>query len=98
NHSCFAIDIIDSLVQGYLEDLNDDTLEKVISRSMAPTTKGADFQLPQGTHELGHAVPPSEEILELVAALESLPSQTGKFLDPISISVSANKLLASSIV
>ncbi|CAN6567510.1 unnamed protein product [Malus baccata var. baccata] len=70
DHSCFSIDIIDSLAQGYLEDLNDATLEKVISRSMEPTTKGADFKLPHGTHELGHAVPPSEEILELVAALE----------------------------
>ncbi|CAN6677835.1 unnamed protein product [Malus baccata var. baccata] len=73
DHSCFSIDIIDSLAQGYLEDLNDDTLEKVISRSMALTTKGADFKLPHDTHELGHVVPPSEEILELVAALESLP-------------------------
>ncbi|KAM2517627.1 hypothetical protein PS1_032515 [Malus domestica] len=28
DHSCFSIDIIDSLAQGYLEDLNDDALEK----------------------------------------------------------------------
>ncbi|CAN6583765.1 unnamed protein product [Malus baccata var. baccata] len=31
DHSCFSIDIIDSLAQGYLEDLNDDALEKVIT-------------------------------------------------------------------
>ncbi|CAN6704240.1 unnamed protein product [Malus baccata var. baccata] len=33
----------------------------------------------------------------MVAALESLPLQSGKFLDPISISVSANKLLPSVV-
>ncbi|CAN6695177.1 unnamed protein product [Malus baccata var. baccata] len=32
DHSCFSIDIIDSLAQGYLDDLNDDALEKVITR------------------------------------------------------------------
>ncbi|KAM2432112.1 hypothetical protein ACFX1W_019361 [Malus domestica] len=66
DHSCFSIDIIDSLAQGYLEDLNDDALEKVITRGMELTTKGADSKLPHGIHDLGHAVPPSEEVLELV--------------------------------
>ncbi|CAN6695190.1 unnamed protein product [Malus baccata var. baccata] len=97
DHSCFSIDIIDSLAQGYLEDLNDDTLEKVISRSMALTTKGADFKLSHGTHELGHAVPPSEEILELVAALESLPKHGGKSPNFESIPISTNKLLPSIV-
>ncbi|CAN6567577.1 unnamed protein product [Malus baccata var. baccata] len=97
DHSCFFIDIIDSLAQGYLEDLNDDTLEKVISRSMALTTKGTDFKLPHGTHELGHAVPPSEEILELVAALESLPKHGGKSPNFESIPISTNKLLPSIV-
>ncbi|CAN6560268.1 unnamed protein product [Malus baccata var. baccata] len=46
-------------------------------------------------HEDSIAVPPSEDIIEMVAALESLPSQTGKFLDPILSSVSANKMLPS---
>ncbi|KAM2163181.1 hypothetical protein ACFX1Q_040893 [Malus domestica] len=36
-------------------------------------------------------------MIEMVAALESLPLQSGKFLDPISISVSANKLLPSVV-
>ncbi|CAN6695167.1 unnamed protein product [Malus baccata var. baccata] len=97
DHSCLSIDIIDSLAQGYLEDLNDDTLEKVISRSMEPTTKGADVKLPHGTHELGHAVPPSEEILELVAALESLPKHGGKSPNFESIPISTNKLLPSIV-
>ncbi|CAN6716286.1 unnamed protein product [Malus baccata var. baccata] len=97
DHSCFSIDIIDSLAQGYLEDLNDDTLEKVITRSMEPTTKGAYSKLPHDTHEPGHAVPPSEEILELVAALESLPKHGGKSSNFDSIPISTNKLLPSIV-
>ncbi|CAN6557552.1 unnamed protein product [Malus baccata var. baccata] len=97
DHSFFSIDIIDSLAQGYLEDLNDDTLEKVITRSIEPTTKGADFKLTHGTHELGHAVPPSEEILELVAALESLPKHGGKSPNFESVPISTNKLLPSIV-
>ncbi|KAM1999885.1 hypothetical protein ACFX16_007257 [Malus domestica] len=73
DHSCFSIDIIDSLAQGYLEDLNDDALEKVITRGMELTTKGADSSVTHGIHGLGHVVPPSDEVIELVAALESLP-------------------------
>ncbi|CAN6583774.1 unnamed protein product [Malus baccata var. baccata] len=97
DHSCFSIDIIDSLAQGYLEDLNDDMLEKVITRSMELTTKGADFKLPHGTHEPGHVVPPSEEILDLVAALESLPKHGGKSPNFDSILISTNKLLPSIV-
>ncbi|KAM1077548.1 hypothetical protein PS2_024597 [Malus domestica] len=97
DHSCFSIDIIDSLAQGYLEDLNDDALEKVITRGMKLTTKGADSKLPHGIHELGHAVPPSEEVLELVAALDSLPTHDGKFPNRESIPISTNKLLPSIV-
>ncbi|KAM2097168.1 hypothetical protein COP2_019814 [Malus domestica] len=97
DHSCFSIDIIDSLAQGYLEDLNDDTLEKVITRGMELTTKGADSKLPHDIHELGHAVPPSEEVLELVAALDSLPTHDGKFPNRESIPISTNKLLPSIV-
>ncbi|KAM1087706.1 hypothetical protein ACFX2B_013058 [Malus domestica] len=96
-HSCFSVDIIDSLAQGYLEDLNDDALEKVITRGMELTTKGADSKLPHGIHELGHAVPPSEEVLELVAALDSLPTHDGKFPNRESIPISTNKLLPSIV-
>ncbi|CAN6547477.1 unnamed protein product [Malus baccata var. baccata] len=48
-------------------------------------------------HEDSIAVPPSEDIIEMVAALESLPSQTSKFLDPILSSVLANKMLPSVV-
>ncbi|KAM1006504.1 hypothetical protein FF1_003194 [Malus domestica] len=40
DHSCFSIDILDSLAQGYLEELNDDALETVITRGMQLNNKG----------------------------------------------------------
>ncbi|CAN6552358.1 unnamed protein product [Malus baccata var. baccata] len=59
--------------------------------------RGAYFKLPHGTHELGHAVPPSEEILKLVAALESFPKHGGKSPNFESIPISTNKLLPSIV-
>ncbi|CAN6554089.1 unnamed protein product [Malus baccata var. baccata] len=97
DHSCFSIDIIDSLAQGYLDDLNDDALEKVITRGMELTTKGADSSVPHGMHGLGHVVPPNEEIIEVVAALESSPKLDGKYTTRESIPISTNKLLPSII-
>ncbi|CAN6723533.1 unnamed protein product [Malus baccata var. baccata] len=97
DHSCFSIDIIDSLAQGYLDDLNDDALEKVIIRGMELTTKGADSSVPHGMHGLGHAVPPNEDLIEVVAALESSPKLDGKYTTRESIPISTNKLLPSII-
>ncbi|CAN6552297.1 unnamed protein product [Malus baccata var. baccata] len=97
DHSCFSIDIIDSLAQGYLEDLNDDALEKVIARGMEFKTKGADFRVTHGIHESSQAVPPSEELIEVVAALESSPKLNGKYTNRESIPISTNKLLPSII-
>ncbi|CAN6685893.1 unnamed protein product [Malus baccata var. baccata] len=97
DHSCFSIDIIDSLAQGYLDDLNDDALEKVITRGMEFKTKGADSSVPHGMHGLGHAVPPNEEIIEVVAALKSSPKLDGKYTTRESIPISTNKLLPSII-
>ncbi|CAN6579357.1 unnamed protein product [Malus baccata var. baccata] len=90
DHSCFSIDIIDSLAQGYFDDLNDDALEQVITRGMEFKTKGADSSVTHGIHGLGHAVHPSEELIEVVAALESSPNRE-------SIPISTNKLLPSII-
>ncbi|CAN6583775.1 unnamed protein product [Malus baccata var. baccata] len=97
DHSCFSIDIIDSLAQGYLEDLNNDALEKVIRRGMELKTKGAEPMLTHGIHKPLHVVPPSEEFIELVAALESLPKHDGKSPNLNSIPISTNKLLPSII-
>ncbi|CAN6695182.1 unnamed protein product [Malus baccata var. baccata] len=97
DHSCFFIDIIDSLAQGYLDDLNDDALQKVITRGMELTTKGADSSVTHGIHGLGHVVPPSEELIEVGAALESSPKLDGKYTNRESIPISTNKLLPSII-
>ncbi|CAN6544134.1 unnamed protein product [Malus baccata var. baccata] len=97
DHSCFSIDIIDSLAQGYLEDLNDDVLEKVITRGMELKTMDGDPMHTHGTHESFHAVAFSEEFIELVAALESLPKHGGKSPNFDSIPISTNKLLPSII-
>ncbi|CAN6567570.1 unnamed protein product [Malus baccata var. baccata] len=97
DHSCFSIDIIDYLAQGYLDDLNDDALEKVITRGMELTTKGADSSVTHGIHGLGHAVAPNEEIIEVVTALESSPKLDGKYTNRESIPISTNKLLPSII-
>ncbi|KAM1862912.1 hypothetical protein ACFX14_003310 [Malus domestica] len=83
--------------EGYLDDLNDDALEKVITRGMEITTKGADSSVPHGMLGLGYAVPPSEELLEVVAALESSPKLDGKYTTRESIPISTNKLLPSII-
>ncbi|CAN6677785.1 unnamed protein product [Malus baccata var. baccata] len=97
DHSCFSIDIIDFLAQGYFDDLNDDALEKVITRGMELKTKGADSSVTHGIHGLGHAVPPSEELIKVVAALESSPKLEGKYTNRESIPISTNKLLPSII-
>ncbi|CAN6716324.1 unnamed protein product [Malus baccata var. baccata] len=97
DHSCFSIDIIDSLAQGYLEDLNDDVLEKVITRGMELKTMDGDPMHTHDTHESFHVVASSEEFIELVAALESLPKHGGKSPNFDSIPISTNKLLPSII-
>ncbi|CAN6560294.1 unnamed protein product [Malus baccata var. baccata] len=62
---------------GYLEDLNDNALERVITRSMELKTMWAEPKQTHGIHESLHVVPPCEEFLELVVALESLPTHDG---------------------
>ena len=59
DHSCFSIDIIDDLVQDFLDSLERDTLETTLAQGIGQKS--------------GFAVPRSEEEAEIVAALESLP-------------------------
>ncbi|CAN6697872.1 unnamed protein product [Malus baccata var. baccata] len=87
NHSCFAIDVIDSLAQDHFDNLKDDALELVIAQGMDMKNIETTTKEPHGKNEESIAVPPSEEVIEMVAALESLPSQ----------SVSTNKLLPSVV-
>ncbi|KAM1537686.1 hypothetical protein PS1_002599 [Malus domestica] len=97
SHSCFSIDVIDPLVQDHLDKLNNDALELVIARGMDMQNIDTVTMHPHGMNDFSLAMPPNEDVIEMVAALESLPLQSGKFLDPISISVSANKLLPSVV-
>ncbi|CAN6706482.1 unnamed protein product [Malus baccata var. baccata] len=97
NHSCFAIDVLDSLAQDHLDNLTNDALELVIAQGKHMQNIEETTKAPHGMHEESLAVHPSDEVMEMVAALESLPSQSGKYSDPILSSVSANKMLPSVV-
>ncbi|KAM2964938.1 hypothetical protein FF2_022678 [Malus domestica] len=97
DHSCFSIDVFASLAHDHFEQLNDDALELVIARGMDIQNNEAVTMHPHGMNDFSLAMPLNEDMIEMVAALESLPLQSGKFFDPISISVSANKLLPSVV-
>ncbi|CAN6543727.1 unnamed protein product [Malus baccata var. baccata] len=82
DHSCFSIDVFDSLAQDYLDLLDKDPLETTIAEGL-----GLEPNL---------AVP-NDKIGKMVAALRALPQHPGKSPIPISIPVSTNKLLPSVI-
>ncbi|KAM0978837.1 hypothetical protein ACFX2C_014766 [Malus domestica] len=73
NHSCFAIDVINSLAQDHFDKLNDDALELVIARGMDKQNVEATNIGTHGMHGNSFAVPPSDGVIEMMAALESLP-------------------------
>ncbi|XP_070664525.1 uncharacterized protein [Malus domestica] len=83
--------------EDHFEQLNNDALELVIARGMDIQNNEVVTIHPHGMNDFSLAVPPNEEVIEMVVALESLPLQSGKFLDPISISVLTNKLLPSVV-
>ena len=93
DHSCFSIDIIDSMAQEHFEQLHDDALETVLTNGIGCKNQGAEPSTTHGTIEEHHAVPSSDDVAEMVAALESLPKQYGKPPIPISDSISTDKLL-----
>ncbi|CAN6586226.1 unnamed protein product [Malus baccata var. baccata] len=97
DHSCFAIDIVDSLAQVHLDRMNDDALEIALVHGIGARNKYGGILATHGMEFDPMAVPPCGEVFEMVAALESLPSQSGK--SPLSIldSVLANKLLPSIV-
>ncbi|CAN6579326.1 unnamed protein product [Malus baccata var. baccata] len=83
--------------EDHFDKLKDDAFELVIARGMDKQNVEATTMGTHGMHECPIAVPPSDEVIEMVAALESLPSQTGKFFDSILSSVSANKMFPSVV-
>ncbi|CAN6692013.1 unnamed protein product [Malus baccata var. baccata] len=97
DHLCFSIDVFASMAQDHFEQLNDDAIELVIARGMDIQNNEAVTIHPHDMNDFSLAVPPNADMIEMEAALEPLPLQSGKFLDPISISVLTNKLLPSVV-
>ncbi|XP_048446064.1 uncharacterized protein LOC125479942, partial [Pyrus x bretschneideri] len=97
DHSCFAIDVIDSLAQDHFKQLNEDALEWVITRGMELKDKEVGPLTTHSMHGEYHAVAPSVDMIEIVDALESLPLQSGKSSNPISIPISTNKPIPSVV-
>ncbi|KAM1829925.1 hypothetical protein ACFX14_022680 [Malus domestica] len=97
DHSCFAIDIVDSLAQVHLDRMNDDALEIALVHGIGARNEGGGILATHGMESDHSAVPPYGEVFEMVTALESLLSHSGK--SPLSIldSVLANKLLPSIV-
>lgn len=97
DHSCFFVDIIDSLVQTHLEQLHEDAFETVITNGMRLKNQEVVINHTHDTIEEFHDVPPCEEVAEMVVALKLLPQQYGKLPILISDFVFTNKMLPSVI-
>ncbi|KAM2151483.1 hypothetical protein ACFX1R_045924 [Malus domestica] len=88
---------IDSWAQEFLDDLNEDVLEKTLTQSIGLKNEGLALRHAHGNNKEHLAVPIQEELVEMVAALESNPRHIGKSPNLISIPISTNKLLPSVI-
>ncbi|XP_070679273.1 uncharacterized protein [Malus domestica] len=87
----------DVLVQVHLDRMNDDALEIALVHGIGARNKCGGIQATHGMESDHIAVPPCGEVFEMVAALESLPSHSGKSSLSILDSVLANKLLPSIV-
>ncbi|CAN6554965.1 unnamed protein product [Malus baccata var. baccata] len=96
-HSCFSIEVIDSLAHEFLDDLSEDALEKTLTQSIGLKKEGLALRHAHGNNKEHLAVPIQEELVEMVAALESNPRHIGKSPNLISIPILTNKLLLSVI-
>ncbi|CAN6725250.1 unnamed protein product [Malus baccata var. baccata] len=96
-HFCFFIDVIDSWAQEFLDDLSEDALEKTLMQSIGLKNEGLALRHAHGNNKEHLAVPIQEELVEMVAALESNPRHIGKSPNLISIPISTNKLLPSVV-
>ncbi|XP_070665159.1 uncharacterized protein [Malus domestica] len=85
----------DVLVQEYLEELNEDALEIAITKGIE--LKNQELGAMQTHGQIGepNVVPFNEEVVEVVAALESLPRKYGKV--PLSISSSVSTKMLPSV-
>ncbi|XP_070664560.1 uncharacterized protein [Malus domestica] len=87
----------DVLVQVHLDRMNDDALEIALVHGIGARNKCGGIQATHSMESDHIAVPPCGEVFEMVAALESLPSHSGKSSLSILDSVLANKLLPSIV-
>ncbi|XP_070660603.1 uncharacterized protein [Malus domestica] len=87
----------DVLVQVHLDRMNDDALEIALVHGIGARNKCGGIQATHGMESDHISVPPCGEVFEMVAALESLPSHSGKSSLSILDSVLANKLLPSIV-
>ncbi|XP_070666661.1 uncharacterized protein [Malus domestica] len=87
----------DVLVQVHLDRMNDDALEIALVHGIGARNKCGGIQATHGMESDHIAVLPCGEVFEMVAALESLPSHSGKSSLSILDSVLANKLLPSIV-
>ncbi|CAN6554889.1 unnamed protein product [Malus baccata var. baccata] len=72
-HSCFSIDVIDSWAQEFLDDLNEDALEKNLTQSIGLKNEGLALRHAHGNNKEHFAVPIQEELVEMSPSLELKP-------------------------
>ncbi|CAN6677841.1 unnamed protein product [Malus baccata var. baccata] len=77
DHSCFSIDIIDSLAHAYFDNLNEDALETTIIQGMGVKNEGAKSKDTHGMDEEFLVVPTCEDKAEILVVLETMPSHVG---------------------
>ncbi|CAN6700777.1 unnamed protein product [Malus baccata var. baccata] len=68
-HSCFSIDVIDSLAQEFLDDLSEDALEKTFTLSIGLKNEGLTLRHAHSNNKEHFVVPIQEELVEMVVAL-----------------------------
>ncbi|CAN6711810.1 unnamed protein product [Malus baccata var. baccata] len=81
----------------FLDDLNEDALEKTLRQSIGLKNERLAHRHAHGNNKEHLAVPIQEELVEMVAALESNPRHIVKSPNLISIPILTNKLLPSVI-
>ncbi|CAN6695200.1 unnamed protein product [Malus baccata var. baccata] len=87
-HSCFSIDVIDFWAQEFLDDLSEDALEKTFTQSIGLKNEGLALRHAHDNNKEHLAMPIQEELVEMVAALESNPRDIEQETLPVIISSS----------
>ncbi|KAM1404974.1 hypothetical protein ACFX2I_013410 [Malus domestica] len=83
--------------QEFLDDLSEDAREKTLTQSIGLKNEGLALRHAHDNNKEHLAVPIQDELVEMVAALESNLRHIGKSPNLISIPNSTNKLLPSII-